>query len=726
MTEGAGQSTSVDGRPFWSVMIPCWNPDPVFLAETLHSVLAAGIAPTDMQIALVDDASPGFDGARFLKESGFDRVEFHRAERHGGIGVNWNRCLHLARGEWVHILHQDDRVRPGFYAAMAAGVAREPAIAAAFCQHVFIDEAGTMLREGHMPPRPAGILDEWLSHVFVNLTIQCAAIVLRRSAVQRLGGFDADLSYALDWDLWQRLALAFPIWYEPQPLAEQRLHRRSQSKAVQATKWRELALVAHRVDERLDPLDAELAKPWMRQALLRMALRQARAALAAGEFRAAVREALGGLGIARPHDFRNLLRGIYPGRLGGQRLPLPAIAPAGQTRRILMIGGTSEPGGLHIHTAEVALALAESGLRVKILNIHKDFFSQLVAGSAVLVQTAPAPDLSPRLAVFLGWWRLMRLYRGWDVVLCRGSAGDTPPIALLALRLRARRLFTIEHGQTRQGPVSGLRNLRRHLSGRLIHRAIAVSEQTKRGMVESGFLPPGKIAACLNWVQPVAFAERPGARERRRRELGLAEGAVAIGYLGRLAPLKRLDVLIAAFAALGGDRDLRLVLLGDGWKRDELEAQCRTLGVAERVIFAGWQADPVDSLLALDIFILPSLMEGFPLSLLEAMAAGKVSLAHRMDSAFASIEDGSSGLIGDFSTEAGVAQGLERALAMSAADRAAMGERAKARVSAFFSRHQRLPAVLEALEAPQAAKLAALPSRDAEASLRHFSFRPDN
>ncbi len=706
-------------------MIPCWNPDPVFLAETLRSVLAAGIAPSDMQIALVDDASPGFDGARFLAESGFRQVELHRAGRHGGIGTNWNRCLDLARGEWVHILHQDDRVRPGFYAAMAAGIAAAPAVGAAYCQHVFIDESGAVLREGHMPPRRAGILDEWLAHIFVNLTIQCAAIVLRRSAVLRLGGFDTGLSYALDWDLWQRLALAFPIWYEPRPLAEQRLHRRSQSKAVQATKWRELAAVARRMEKRLDPLDAEAAKPWLRQALLRMALRQARAALAAGQVGAAAGEALGGLALARPSDIPNVLRGIYPGRLGGRRLPLPALAAPGQTRRILMVGGTSEPGGLHIHTAEVALALAESGLRVKILNVSHDFFSQLVAGSAVLVETVAEPDLASRRALFLGWWRLLRPYRGWDVVLCRGSAGDTSPIALLALWLRARRLFTIEHGQTRQGPVGGLRNLRRRLAGRLIHRAVAVSEQTRRGMIESGFLPPAKIAPCLNWVQPAAFADRPGARERRRRELGLAEDTIAIGYLGRLAPLKRIDVLIAAFAALGSERDLRLVLLGDGWKREELAAQCRSLGVAARVIFAGWQADPADSLLALDIFILPSLMEGFPLSLLEAMAAGRVSLAHRMDSAFASMEDGSSGLIGDFSTEAGIIQGLNRALAMNAADRAAMGERARARVGALFARHQRLPAVLEALEAPEAARLAAEQGRDAAAIQRRFAFDAD-
>ena len=305
-------------RPFWSVMIPCWNPDPRLLRETIESVLAAGIAggtaPGEMQIALVDDGSPGFDGGQFLREAGFAGIEFHRGDGHRGIAGNWNRCVALARGQWVHILHQDDRIRPGFYAAMARGIAREPSIGAAFCQHVFIDEAGELVRHGHMPDRPAGILYDWLTHVYVNLTIQCAAIVLRRDVPEALGGFDPALVYALDADMWQRLALAYPIWYEPEALAEQRLHAASQSSTLQASrrKWREIALILQRMKGRLAPADARWALPWARQAYLRMAYSAICQAVAARRRRAAIHEILGCLSIARPLDVWSVIHGHHP------------------------------------------------------------------------------------------------------------------------------------------------------------------------------------------------------------------------------------------------------------------------------------------------------------------------------------------------------------------------------------------------------------------------------
>ncbi|HEY2890008.1 MAG TPA: glycosyltransferase [Dongiaceae bacterium] len=314
MNKGADQQMEADSRPFWSVMIPCWNPDPRLLRETIESVLAAGIARSQMQIALVDDGSPHFDGAGFLGKAGFTGVEFHGSDVHHGIAGNWNRCLALARGRWLHILHQDDRIRPGFYAAMARGIDREPSIGAAFCQHVFIDEAGALVRRGHMPDRPAGILYDWLTHVFVNLTIQCAAIVLRGGVPEALGGFDPGLVYALDADMWQRLALAYPIWYEPEALAEQRLHATSQSSALQNTrrKRREIALIQQRMEARLAPADARWARPWARQASLRIALSAIRQAIAVRRRRAAVHELLGCLRILRPLDIWSVIRGHYP------------------------------------------------------------------------------------------------------------------------------------------------------------------------------------------------------------------------------------------------------------------------------------------------------------------------------------------------------------------------------------------------------------------------------
>jgi glycosyltransferase involved in cell wall biosynthesis len=92
-------------------MIPTWEPDVALLQATIRSVLAEEL--TQAQIEIVDDGSRRFDPSSFVGALGDGRV---RSSRHDnrGIGGAWNECLLRARGEWIHVLHQDDVVRPGF------------------------------------------------------------------------------------------------------------------------------------------------------------------------------------------------------------------------------------------------------------------------------------------------------------------------------------------------------------------------------------------------------------------------------------------------------------------------------------------------------------------------------------------------------------------------------------------------------------------------------------
>jgi glycosyltransferase involved in cell wall biosynthesis len=390
-------------------------------------------------------------------------------------------------------------------------------------------------------------------------------------------------------------------------------------------------------------------------------------------------------------------------------------------RRILFIGGSSEPGGLHIHTADVARGLWIGGDDVAILNTSIDYFTQLMGGSLVGVQTVPLPQPSTRRGSFHSWRALLAPYQGWEMVLCRGTAGDTPLSALLAMRSRARRIFTIEHRPAEADAPGGFwRKLRCRLMGWLICRAVAVSEETRLSTIAGGYLAPQKVVTCLNWIDVPAFRMRADVRHGVRHHLGFSDNTVVLGYAGRLAPEKRIDVLIDAFAGLSGAQDIRLMLIGDGWKRAELQQQCQALGLGERVIFGGWKANTADSLAALDLFILPSLVEGFALSLLEAMAAGIPCLAHDMDSAREAIVDGKNGLLADFTTAEGMRAAIQRALALSQQERQAMGNAAAGRAAARFSRHLRLPAVLRVLEAEWAALAAS--AKDKNPQRRHFGF----
>lgn len=220
-------------RPFWSVMIPTYNPVPGYLEQTLNSVLQQHPGPQEMQIELIDDGSTDFDPEVFLWRMGAPAVSFYRQPRHVGIGGNWNTCLDRARGQWVHLFHQDDLVLPGFYRRLREGVKTDPRIGAAFCQHFMVDGKGSRrFLMSRLKQETPGIVADWLEYVFVGLSFQTPSIVVKRSVYEEVGGFDVTFEYALDWDMWKRIAPRYPLWFEPEPLACYRRHERATTRGL--------------------------------------------------------------------------------------------------------------------------------------------------------------------------------------------------------------------------------------------------------------------------------------------------------------------------------------------------------------------------------------------------------------------------------------------------------------------------------------------------------------
>lgn len=122
-----------------------------------------------------------------------------------------------------------------------------------------------------------------------------------------------------------------------------------------------------------------------------------------------------------------------------------------------------------------------------------------------------------------------------------------------------------------------------------------------------------------NGIDVDRFAFDPDARARVRSDLGIGHGVV-LGNIGRLCPQKNQKFLLEVLSLL--PEQYRLLLVGEGEDRDMLLRQAKNLGVSDRVIFAGRTDAPEAFLSAMDLFLLPSLFEGLPLSAVEAQAAG--------------------------------------------------------------------------------------------------------
>lgn len=210
--------------PRFSVMLPAFAPDEKLLAA-LRSVLAQAWPPTAMQITVVDDAStPGLT-RRLVRTADPDgRVEVVEFEQRLGLAGNWNRAIALARGELVHLLHQDDYVQPGFYASIDRGFRAAPDAGMAFCRSRIVDGVGRRIKASSRLRWRAGLISNWLPAIAERQRIQTPAAVVRRSTYETLGGFRPELSQTVDWEMWVRVAAAYPVWYEPRCLAVYRRH----------------------------------------------------------------------------------------------------------------------------------------------------------------------------------------------------------------------------------------------------------------------------------------------------------------------------------------------------------------------------------------------------------------------------------------------------------------------------------------------------------------------
>ncbi|HUC84714.1 MAG TPA: glycosyltransferase [Candidatus Acidoferrales bacterium] len=216
--------SSTTSSCLWSVMIPTYNPKSDYLAETLRSVLAQDPGESWMQIEVLDDCSPNGAPDELVHQVAGNRVNLHRGETNLGMAGVWNHCIERARGQWVHILHQDDVVKPGFYEKLKAGMESPDAPGLVFCRQIFIDENGGQTGRSDLESEMAGCLPDALPRLAQAQAIQTPSVMVRRDVYEAVGGFRSDLCFALDWEMWCRVARQFPVWYEPEALACYRVH----------------------------------------------------------------------------------------------------------------------------------------------------------------------------------------------------------------------------------------------------------------------------------------------------------------------------------------------------------------------------------------------------------------------------------------------------------------------------------------------------------------------
>jgi glycosyltransferase involved in cell wall biosynthesis len=213
-----------------SVCIPTYN-GAEFVANAIESILAQTFA--DFELLVVDDSSSDttMDIVRSFPDP---RMRICRNEKRLGIPGNWNRCLSLAQGEYICLFHQDDVMLP-------ENLQRKVQVLASDTTIGFVHSAAKMLLEDSAPT----VLDNWIEDtdhdfvtdgvtyfrkLFFHGNLICAsAVVARCQLLLDLGGFDEQLSYTPDYEMWMKAAVEERVGFLHQPLVIYRWHGKNAS-----------------------------------------------------------------------------------------------------------------------------------------------------------------------------------------------------------------------------------------------------------------------------------------------------------------------------------------------------------------------------------------------------------------------------------------------------------------------------------------------------------------
>jgi len=209
-------------KPTVSVVIPTFN-RAALLREALESVFAQSYA--DYEVIVVDDGSTD-ETPRMIEEYG-ERVRYVRQENRGAAEAR-NHGVSAARGEWIAFLDSDDMWHREKLACCMERARSDPAAAIVFHPMVEIDDAGNRVRGRSKRACGGRILDALFAHCFVHTP----TVVVKRSVLREVGGFDTELAVCEDYQLWLRIAEGHAFHLISRPLAYRRLHQKRLSKSV--------------------------------------------------------------------------------------------------------------------------------------------------------------------------------------------------------------------------------------------------------------------------------------------------------------------------------------------------------------------------------------------------------------------------------------------------------------------------------------------------------------
>jgi glycosyltransferase involved in cell wall biosynthesis len=262
-------------------------------------------------------------------------------------------------------------------------------------------------------------------------------------------------------------------------------------------------------------------------------------------------------------------------------------------------------------------------------------------------------------------WRAVRTLRqlveefGIDLIHCHEPKSRI--YGLLVSALTGVPLVTTNHNWTRQDLRTRLVEYVDACALRFCARSVAVSSLVAEAMRRC-FVPSPRISVIPNGIDLSRF-QVVQADDSLRASLGIPAGLPVVGSVGRLDIVKGHELLLdAASLTRQQGHDAAYLIVGEGVESENLRRRALDLGLADRVFFAGYQADVRKFVSIMDVFVQPSRREGTPMALLEAMAMQKAVVATPVGGVPFVVNSGTNGILLSSRTPGRLAQALSQLL----------------------------------------------------------------
>jgi len=312
------------------------------------------------------------------------------------------------------------------------------------------------------------------------------------------------------------------------------------------------------------------------------------------------------------------------------------IASSGTPPRILITNDSRMWGGTEHYAVRIAAGLHRRGCDVRFL------WGDKVVGERVQAEGIPGTRLRLRADGDLhGLWRLARELRAHSADALLATRWREFLLGGIATRLAGTPVMAMSLGLR----VVPKNDLKRRLIFGLAHRVIVNADEIRDGLLSRSWIDPGKVTVVYNGVDPYRYRDLTGGAAFRA-ELGVPESAPLLLNIGALTPQKDHATLVRAAARLADQVPaVHVVMVGEGFLRQDIEALIAETGTGERVHLAGFRDDVRPALAAADAFVLSSYNEGMPWVMIEALAAGLPLVATDISGTHACVDDGVNGLI---------------------------------------------------------------------------------